>query len=181
VITPYNSQVALLKSLLNEKYPSSILSSEFEAETSANTRGIECASVDGFQGREKDVIILSLVRSNDKKQVGFLADKRRLNGEFGTTFASAFPSKMTTADSLLNLFLHTSCTSLHLITFDLVLLSPSRQTTFRSLSRHDACEKMSVRSRRQRHSPEWGEVPQRLDGVVGGECRCTSRTIRRHM
>jgi DNA polymerase alpha-associated DNA helicase A len=90
VITPYNSQVGMLKSLLHEKYPPSIISCESETETSANTRGIECASVDGFQGREKDVIILSLVRSNDKKQVGFLADKRRLNGEYGTTF-SAFP------------------------------------------------------------------------------------------
>ena len=64
VITPYNAQLAALSSLLKERYP-----------------GIELGSVDGFQGREKEAVIVSLVRSNPEKEVGFLGEKRRLNGE----------------------------------------------------------------------------------------------------
>ncbi|EED19166.1 DNA helicase, putative [Talaromyces stipitatus ATCC 10500] len=62
VITPYNAQVALIAQCLREKYP-----------------GIEIGSVDGFQGREKEAIVVSLVRSNEKHEVGFLGEKRRLN------------------------------------------------------------------------------------------------------
>ncbi len=62
VIAPYNAQVSFLKKLLHGDYPQ-----------------IEISTVDGFQGREKEVIILSLVRSNDTRSVGFLAEERRLN------------------------------------------------------------------------------------------------------
>ncbi|KGO48656.1 hypothetical protein PEX1_002750 [Penicillium expansum] len=62
VITPYNGQLALLSRMLREKYP-----------------GIELGSVDGFQGREKEAVVVSLVRSNAEHEVGFLGEKRRLN------------------------------------------------------------------------------------------------------
>ena len=44
-----------------------------------NEDGIEIGSIDGYQGREKEAIILSLVRSNDRGEVGFLGDTRRMN------------------------------------------------------------------------------------------------------
>lgn len=62
VITPYNAQLAVLQGMLREQYP-----------------GLELGSVDGFQGREKEAVIVSLVRSNDSHEVGFLGEKRRLN------------------------------------------------------------------------------------------------------
>lgn len=60
VISPYNAQVALLSGLLRD-------------------RGVEVGSIDGEQGRENEVVIISLVRSNEEHQVGFLAEQRRLN------------------------------------------------------------------------------------------------------
>ncbi|RDD36858.1 DNA-binding protein SMUBP-2 [Trichoplax sp. H2] len=62
IITPYNMQVELLRLKL--------------AKVSLN---IEIKSVDGFQGREKEAIIISLVRSNEKGDVGFLSEYRRIN------------------------------------------------------------------------------------------------------
>ncbi|MDI3495312.1 MAG: hypothetical protein PWQ72_1439 [Pseudothermotoga sp.] len=60
VITPYNDQVDLIKKMLQlEK--------------------VQISSVDGFQGREKEVIVLSFVRSNEENEIGFLDDVRRLN------------------------------------------------------------------------------------------------------
>lgn len=58
VITPYDDQVA---------------------EISRKVPEVRVSTVDGFQGREKEVIILSLVRSNPRREVGFLSDARRLN------------------------------------------------------------------------------------------------------
>lgn len=60
ILTPYVAQAKLLKTMI--KVP-----------------GLEIGSVDGFQGREKEATIVSLVRSNDDAEVGFLSDTRRMN------------------------------------------------------------------------------------------------------
>jgi superfamily I DNA and/or RNA helicase len=60
VIAPYAAQVRRLRELLP-------------------LPALEIDSVDGFQGREKEAIVISLVRSNSEAEIGFLADVRRMN------------------------------------------------------------------------------------------------------
>ncbi|WP_296621729.1 IGHMBP2 family helicase [Marivirga sp.] len=60
IISPYDQQVSRLKAALKDYH-------------------VEIKSIDGFQGREKEVIIISLVRSNTEGNIGFLRDYRRLN------------------------------------------------------------------------------------------------------
>ncbi|XP_073150722.1 uncharacterized protein [Henckelia pumila] len=64
IITPYAAQVVLLKMLRGNEN---------------KLKDMEVSTVDGFQGREKEAIIISMVRSNSKKEVGFLSDRRRMN------------------------------------------------------------------------------------------------------
>ena len=68
IISPYRAQVQYLKKLI-KKY-------EF---FKPYRRLISVNTVDGFQGQERDVILISLVRSNDEGQIGFLKDLRRMN------------------------------------------------------------------------------------------------------
>jgi superfamily I DNA and/or RNA helicase len=60
VIAPYNAQVRLLRTLLP-------------------LAGLEIDTVDGFQGREKEAVLVSLVRSNTDGEIGFLSEVRRTN------------------------------------------------------------------------------------------------------
>jgi predicted DNA helicase len=60
VIAPYAAQVRLLRERLS-------------------LPGLEIDSVDGFQGREKEAVIITLVRSNPEGEIGFLSDVRRMN------------------------------------------------------------------------------------------------------
>jgi hypothetical protein len=60
VIAPYAAQVRLVREKLR-------------------VAGLEIDSIDGFQGREKEAVVLSLVRSNNEGEIGFLADIRRMN------------------------------------------------------------------------------------------------------
>lgn len=82
VVTPYNAQVwfSSTKSILSltDNMKLALMSHPLKDAFP----GIELGSVDGFQGREKEAIIVSLVRSNSEREVGFLGEKRRLNGEW---------------------------------------------------------------------------------------------------
>jgi len=63
VISPYAAQVAALRERLQDEC----------------ALGLEVGTADGFQGREREAIALSLVRSNDRGEIGFLSDHRRAN------------------------------------------------------------------------------------------------------
>lgn len=63
IISPYNAQVNLIRKLLKQ----------------LGQPTIEVSTVDGFQGREKEVIVISMVRSNPQRQIGFLSNERRMN------------------------------------------------------------------------------------------------------
>jgi superfamily I DNA and/or RNA helicase len=60
VIAPYAAQVRLLRELIDSS-------------------GVEIDTVDGFQGREKEAVVITLVRSNPKGEIGFLSEIRRTN------------------------------------------------------------------------------------------------------
>lgn len=68
VIAPYKQQVELLGSLVN----SHLYLSAFSTFISVNT-------IDSFQGQERDVVYISMVRKNSERSIGFLADIRRIN------------------------------------------------------------------------------------------------------
>jgi superfamily I DNA and/or RNA helicase len=68
IISPYRAQVQLLRKKLRRRE----FFKPFRPLITVNT-------VDGFQGQERDIIVISLVRSNDEGQIGFLRDLRRMN------------------------------------------------------------------------------------------------------
>lgn len=68
LISPYKAQVQYLRQLIRR----TPFFKPFHHLISVNT-------VDGFQGQERDVIVISLVRANDEGQIGFLNDLRRMN------------------------------------------------------------------------------------------------------
>lgn len=70
VVTPYAAQARLIRRMIRRILPDS------------GPPFIEVASVDGFQGREKEAVVFSAVRSNDYGSIGFTSDWRRVNVSF---------------------------------------------------------------------------------------------------
>ena len=68
IISPYRAQVQLLRRMLRK----SAFFKPLRQLITVNT-------VDGFQGQERDIIVISLVRQNEKGEIGFLRDLRRMN------------------------------------------------------------------------------------------------------
>eukprot|EP01036_Dinobryon_divergens_P030769 gene30770-40065_t len=71
IITPYSEQQQKLRSEIGRRFQCS--------HNKGGVLDIEVNTVDGFQGKEKDIIIISTVRGNDNGSIGFLSDKRRMN------------------------------------------------------------------------------------------------------
>lgn len=72
IISPYAAQVQLIQGLVSNN-------KNLESQLSSQNIELEVKSVDGYQGRERDVIIFSAVRSNRQGKIGFLRDWRRMN------------------------------------------------------------------------------------------------------
>jgi len=80
VIAPYVAQIRMLNTMLKadsdwEEY----FRRKLGEVRALQMKEVEVKTVDGFEGREKDVIIFSTVRNNSYGQIGFLADRRRMN------------------------------------------------------------------------------------------------------
>eukprot|EP01068_Selenidium_serpulae_P004465 Selendium_serpulae@DN3583_c0_g1_i1.p1 len=67
VITPYHGQRTLIRHMMSDSFETPV------------ARHVEVDTVDGFQGKEKDLILFSAVRSNASGSIGFLQDFRRMN------------------------------------------------------------------------------------------------------
>lgn len=68
LISPYKAQVGLIQDFFEENHKNHDLRDRISINT-----------IDAFQGQERDIIYISLVRSNEKGEIGFLADTRRMN------------------------------------------------------------------------------------------------------
>lgn len=85
ILSPYREQVHFIEQMLREDpVLSPFLITRKMLEMSENEGGtaqhsITVSTIDGFQGQERDVVYISLVRSNAKNEIGFLSDYRRMN------------------------------------------------------------------------------------------------------
>lgn len=73
VISPYGGQVAFIKDQMSK------MSCTYTSKSGVQVLDWEVKSIDGFQGKESDIIIFSAVRANEHGRIGFVDDERRLN------------------------------------------------------------------------------------------------------
>jgi DNA polymerase alpha-associated DNA helicase A len=150
VITPYNGQLAILSSLLKERYPN-----------------LELGSVDGFQGREKEAVVVSLVRSNAEKEVGFLSEKRRLNGK---SAHECWSQSFVVSSCFLR-----RCAGIRHLCICKASASHIHYTGSNTSDHNDSCNDTPkatlVCDWRCRNSVERKPISQKMDEVPGRQCR----------
>jgi ATP-dependent RNA/DNA helicase IGHMBP2 len=153
IITPYAKQVELLR----------------QACPSVG----EVSTVDSFQGREADVVIISLVRSNMKRQVGFLADSRRLNVAITRARRQVFiigDSETICADPVLKSLFDYACNSALLI---------SAQTLVSEHAPPETTGRFAAPIKKKEHPRKTAERPKLLKPAIQfGETDDTRKNLR---
>ena len=77
VLSPYQAQVSYMREALQED--AILPDTASRGSTMSSDDPVVVSTIDGFQGQEREVVLLSLVRANDKHTLGFLKDYRRMN------------------------------------------------------------------------------------------------------
>ena len=67
IITPYSAQVRLIRQMFADAFGQHVATM------------VDVNTIDGFQGRQKDITFYSTVRSTERRRIGFVADEHRLN------------------------------------------------------------------------------------------------------
>ena len=93
MISPYKAQVQYLRRLVRN-----------DAFFKPYRQAITINTVDGFQGQERDVILISLVRANEEGQIGFLNDLRRMNVAITRARMKLMPERLETAAEIIKSF-----------------------------------------------------------------------------
>ncbi len=79
ILSPYREQVNYLEELFQPEFALKSPNQRADQAFAESTMPITLNTIDGFQGQERDVIYISLVRSNTRHDIGFLSDYRRMN------------------------------------------------------------------------------------------------------
>jgi hypothetical protein len=170
IIAPYVAQISLLTRLLNTDKRFQARFIRVLGPTRARELAqIEIKTVDGFEGREKDVIIFSTVRNNPGGYIGFLADRRRLN--VGLTRAKRSlvvvgSLKTLASSSSSNVFAGAQQSHVEPLRYRTMVGRVTQQTTKKKRESAQTSEGTMVMTTNSKDKPEDGRTV--LSSAVGG-------------